>query len=529
MQNNPRNELRAKTTKGNDDLVLIRAGLIAAFLLSFQPAALQAELAGDWTVTGGFNMPVVSLLDSGSGWRKTASNPKCTADAEKGELVVRDHEVSTGAAFVFLNRPVRESLAGFETEFSTRIALDDVSGAPGFPALTLGFQDEGGGGKSLLLGWFVFSPGDCRVALTDESGKHLIPVAAFNWNDGKPRTYRVRKMKDDSGQMRVQVFIDGKAQLTKPVDYRELASSRSREGFRIGTSSPMKGTFRLSELFIGAPRGPLEEGGPAEAQPVPSRDITAWNVQPLPGGIQTAADAPEPSSTSPLAVDAGAVALSSLVRVKGNRSYRLVLQGTASAGVKQLDLGVAQFTERYPSAEPPIERISIALPAPQQREAGPIAEAGRGERPFEVTHEFYQREGNNRVRFSVAPQAGTLLLAKARLDGGGRYDPTTHLSSEIELPPREEMARVIKEVAGVNARLKSFGARSRLLFDDQRVVPFWGNGPLSYPVDDGMDQWGSYRSADLSAQVVGIPPQAELGKAAAIWKGKAQYDDSVQI
>ena len=498
--------------------------LVAVSLGSLHLPALRAESAGDWTATGGFDAPVVSLLDSRSGWQETAPNPKCTVETESGELIIRDPQASSTAAFVLLNRPLRKSLTGFETEFSVRIALEDAGGSRGYPALTVGFQDEGGEGKSVLLGWFVFSPGDCRVALTDDSGKYLVPVAAFNWNDGKPRTYRVRKMKDGTGRMRVQVWIDGKARLVETADYEELATARRREGFRIGTSSPSKGIFRLSELFIGAPQGPLDEGGPAEPKPVPSQDITSWSVQPLPGGLQT--DASETNAADPVAVDAGTVAVSSLLRVDGNRSYRLVLSGTASAGVKRLDLGVAQFTRGYPSAEPPIERVSIALPdLPEEPRSG--VKDGQDRRAFEVVHEFTQREGNNRVRFSVAPPTGTLSLGAVRLEGGGKYDPSTRLSPEIALPPREEMARALEGVAPVTAKLKTFDARSRLLFDDKRVVPFWGNGPHDYPVNAGLDQWPAYRDSGLSAQMVSILPQV-VGKDA-FWKGKNRYDDSVVI
>lgn len=491
-------------------------------------AAPGTAAAADWPSSASFNAPVPQMLQPGSGWNQQAPNPNCTVFEKDGELILDDREASSGGAFVLVHRPVPASLANLETEFSIKLALKNVSGPEAFPAITVGFQDEGGGGKAIMLGWFVLPGGDCRLAFTDASSKYLVPVAELNWKDGKPRAYTVRKMKDPSGAMRVQVWIDGAAQLPEPVPYEALATASGQTGFRVGTSSPQKGEYRVSELFIGSPRGPLENGLPAAAKPVPSQDLPlqAWKIQRAPFSIQMDSGAAQSTGESNvLSVDAGSAALSPTLPARGNRSYRLVIKGQAPYAVKQIEMEVAQFTKTYPSAEQPVERVTLPLPGPQGLWESLKSLFGKGGRSFEIAHEFYQRDGNDRTRVAVEPLSGPLLLSSARLEGGGNYDAPTRLKPDTKLPPPAVADRALADARPVEATVKGMGGRSRLLFNGGKVIPFWGNGPWTYPPE--VNHWNAYNAGGVSAQVVEIPQEAENNKAKVFWIGKNQFNYSV--
>ena len=495
-------------------------------LLIQQPVA--AGLPPDWNGSAGFKAPVPQILQEGSGWNMQTPNTNCTVYEKDGELILDDREASPGGAFVLVHRPISESLTGLETEFSIRLALQKVSGKESFPAITVGFQDEGGAGKVIMLGWFVLPGGDFRLAFTDASSKYLVPVAELNWKDGKPRVYTVRKIKDASGTLRMQVWIDGVAQLTEPVPYDGLAQANGQTGFRVGTSSPQKGEYHVSELFIGSPRGPMESGAPKAAMPVPSQDLPlqSWQIQGVPFSIQMdSATKPPAGAGSVLTVDAGSAALSPNIPAKGNRSYRLVIKGEAPYPVMEVGVDVAQFTKNYPSAEPPIERVTIPLPGPQ----GPWEQlkslVGKGKRSFLIVHDFHQRDGNDRIRVAVTPRSGKLALESVRIEGGGNYDVPTNLKPGTKLPPQSEADRALADAKPVKSEVKRMGGRSRLLFSGVKVIPFWGNGPWAYPPE--INHWLAYNAGGVSAQVVEIPQEAENNRAGAFWIGRNEFNHAV--
>ena len=499
--------------------------LLASALI--QVSNVQGQVSGALASTS-FTAPVPQILQPGSGWNKQTPNPNCTVYEKEGELILDDREASAGGSFVLVHRPVSKPLVDLETEFSIKMALKNVSGLESFPAITVGFQDEGGGGKVIMLGWFVLPGGDCRLAFTDASSKYLVPVAELNWKDGKPRVYTVRKTKDASGTMRVQLWIDGVAQLPEPLAYEALALAQGQTGFRVGTSSPQKGEYHVSELFIGAPRGPMESGAPKAAKPVPSQDLSlqSWQIQSVPFSIQMEAGVKTPAGESgALAVDADQAALSPSTPVRSNRYYRLIMKGQAPYAVKEVAVELAQFTKNYPSAEAPIERVTHRLPGPQGLVEKLKNLFGKGERSFEVVHEFYQRDGNDRIRMAVAPQVGGLVLESVRIEGGGNYDSPTRLKPDVKLPPPSVADRALADAKPVVSVLKAMGGRSRLLYNDVKVIPFWGNGPWAYPKE--VDHWQAYNAGGVSAQLVQIPQEAENNKTTAFWIGKNEFNYSV--
>ena len=89
-----------------------------------------------------------------------------------------------------------------------------------------GFRDEDNRGKVVSLGWFFDLDGDGKaddpgLALIGYSAKCLVPVVQKNLADGQFHEYCVRKYLDGN-EMKIQVFLDGKAQLDPPLIYDEL-------------------------------------------------------------------------------------------------------------------------------------------------------------------------------------------------------------------------------------------------------------------------------------------------------------------
>lgn len=205
-------------------------------------------------------------------------------------------------------------------------------------------------------------------------------------------------------------------------------------------------------------------------------------------------------------------------KVKDHFFYNIIVQGTVSDTIKQIILEVAQFTKDYPMAEPPIEQVILKIDKSNST-------IENSKRTFKVIHRYYQRQGNDRVIVHIVPQP-QLKLTELRLEEGENESALTQPLKD-KLPPSSQAEFALRNAKPTKAVLKNVGGRSRLLYNNQKVEPFFGDGPWFYSPDDGIDHWKALSSSGIPTHVVVIPCESEYGKEKAFWKGKDNYDYSV--
>jgi hypothetical protein len=127
--------------------------------------------------------------------------------------------------------------------YESRVKLDSLSGNLVF----LGVRDEGGDGKTVMLGW---DPNDGSLGLFSGSGAEFLSVNGADFVDGDFHTYEVLKL-GTAGTYSVQVRVDGVPQFGSPIDYSTFPNDVSSiNGIGYFSSTPGTSDMTLDYLSL---------------------------------------------------------------------------------------------------------------------------------------------------------------------------------------------------------------------------------------------------------------------------------------
>ena len=399
-----------------------------------------------------------------------------------------------------------------EYEFTIRLAIESA-GMASLPNCQVGFRDEGGEGRCVCLAWYRTGQDEFLLAFMEPTGAGpLMPISTLNWMDGTMRDYTVKKYRQPaSGEMVIQVLIDGQAQFHEPVPYARLSPDLdSRQGFQFGTSSATKGRYLVDDIRFGPLNGipPVADVSAANAPADAGETIT-----PVPGPWRLMSpEAPDAAlvgtnGEARIPVDGSTTARSSSMQLKPNRIYRVQGAAAVTGEVDAVRIEFEQFRGAYEVNLPPYQRHRLALPAA-------VADVTFG---FPV----YMRQENGRATLVVSAEGrgGTVVLRDLSLTGGGRYRPGLKLFAPEE--PMYDDAAIATEAA--QRAMPGAGVTNRngflALSVDHRVEPpFFNVGPMTISRETGW--WGAFGRAGIHLHSVHgrkSPNDAPFWRAAGVY------------
>jgi len=220
--------------------------LVAAFAISIAATLSTAELTTPNGAYDGTYSPPASPPGEGlSAWRKTGLNADIyvypTAGVPQGEASHWDNSTSGRIAMYRLHSDNSNDWKGnpalIEYEFYARLKMTsyctDEGGSNPSAFYVLGFRDEGGSGKTVMLGWY-----NDRLAWADNGTlrSSAVTITSTDYRDDSYHEYRVIKWKDAAGTMKVSIRVDGTDLATR--DYSAFSNDvDAAQGFFAGSST----------------------------------------------------------------------------------------------------------------------------------------------------------------------------------------------------------------------------------------------------------------------------------------------------
>jgi hypothetical protein len=400
-----------------------------------------------------------------------------------------------GGAYLQIYHPLdRKSIAGQEYEYSIRMAVSnakmlDYSGVAAMPLITGGLLDEGGG-KRILLSWYTPDKLTRLLAFSTHAsnGGPALPISFMNFNDGKFHTYIVKKYSDkQDGRFKIQVLIDGYAQLNPAADYEGFPDAQNNKyGLVLQTTSPAQATIVLEEFAF----GPLN-GVPA----IPDKSALAISATVPPRLLS-----PKWSSTE----NENTVG-SDFIPVTGNRNYTLSGKFNGKNAAKLI---IEQYQMNYTEADP----VKTVIPL----------EPGK-----QFSQDFYLKYWIDKVKFHLTG-ANSSDISSLNLNGGGAYVPETRLPVPEKVPALADTAAIIaKQPPHGFQRLAVPGAPKLLLNGESTGLVFHkGPGPIINQTPDKIGFYGMFRKYGFLKHEVPTIPMPTPG-IAPFWMGRDQYDFKV--
>ena len=406
------------------------------------------------------------------------------------------------------------TLEDTEYEFTMRLAIH-AAGTATLPNCQIGFRDEGGEGRCVVLAWYRAADDDFLLAFMNAAGAGpLMPVSYLNWMDGKMREYTVKKYRlPESGEMVVQVLIDGQPQFREPVPYARFPLDLGNDqGFQFGSSSATKGRYLVDDIRF----GPLNGIPPvAEVSAADELADTGKTITPIPGPwkLKRSADTPrealeKANGEVQIPVDGTSTASSAAMRLKPNRVYSVRGTAAVTGEVDAVYIEFEQFRGAYTVNVPPHQRHSLTLPA------------GGGE----VTFDFpaYMRMENDRVRVVISAEGrgGSVRVRDLSLTGGGHYRPGLKLFAQEE--PLYDNAAIAAEAAErtmPDARVTNHNGFLTFQVDGQVEPPVFYLSPMKSSRETGW--WGAF--GRVGSHLHSIHPRRP-SDSAPFWQAKGVYD-----
>jgi hypothetical protein len=193
---------------------------------------------------GSFNIPRVST--SKSTWIKNITGGLKEKKDSKSAIIILNDDSSKGL-FVFKRRAAKRP----EREFAGSFAFENAKVSKNV-LFNMGYRPEPNG-KFIVLAWKHSANNKYSISFVDAQMNMTIPVASFNWNDGNFRHYSVKKY-IENGTTKIQVYIDGKAQLKKPAFYDDFPDAKKfgKGFFSFGTCTPCVVRVQVKYVYYGS-------------------------------------------------------------------------------------------------------------------------------------------------------------------------------------------------------------------------------------------------------------------------------------
>lgn len=407
-----------------------------------------------------------------------------------------------------------------EYEFSVRFSVL-AAGIANAPAVTCGFFDEGGKGSRVTLAWYKTAAEERLVALNGINQYSLSPVSTFNWEDGKPHLYTVKKYRDTkSGKMVLQVLIDGVPQFKDPVLYGSNMTligpwkdsiAGSLTGFQFRTGDATTGRFVLDEMSY-VPLGKIPDA-PAQDGIALSALKNEW-VKPIPGPWlpgksgdgEGGVDVRDRSVR--LSVNGSVRANSAEMTLKPDRLYTIKGSCTVTGDVSSIDLHFDQYKKAYPFNTPPFQVKSLLGGSDNQR----------------IAFEFpvYQRITNNLATLAIQAKGnGSVTLSDLTISGGARFPNYLTVAPEQPGFNASDIENQIAAYPGPQKlKVENHNGYFQLTSPEGGIDPMFYNGRAGTKANGSW--WGAMGQAGIHLQsvAVGLPP----GDVPRFWIGKEKYD-----
>lgn len=377
-----------------------------------------------------------------------------------------------------LNDPAKD-----ETEFGITVAFD-YSMRSQAPSFHCGFRGESNtAGKTVALAWYNTLEGKYYIGLMDLNSDMLFPVADFKWDDGVFRKYEVKKYKDaKTGQMLVQVLIDGKSQFKEPVPYAKLFDSQRGAGFQIGTSSFAMVKARIKDFYCGY-LTKIPSPAAKNSYQVPDKNITImlkeWQ-------------------------NIGEQLVSERIKLVPNRDYQVSGEIKLSGLPSALKIGYSQFTGKYPEPVMPITSLTLSA-------------FENGSARFVVP--IYQRKEYDSGQVTLSLEGkGKIEDIKIQVSGSTEYkkDFTAPVKNNFVIPSQE-----LQKMLGVETATYIKLDKNNIFFDASKrdIAPFMYVGSmktLKY-----LCNWGGFEKQGVLLQSVHHSGSDDFP---AFWVGKEKYN-----
>ncbi|MBN8711334.1 MAG: beta-galactosidase, partial [Verrucomicrobia bacterium] len=472
---------------------------------------MAVSLAGAAVSEGVFPSPGSNPL---AGWQVNVPAGLEIKVESDGSLRVKDPVGSSGgSAGGIKTAPVWEGNPEEQpTYFSLTVAFQDVPVTLAHPALMVGFADEGGNGRGILLGFFRPSENEWLIGLVDNQAGLRVPVSLKKFADSTVHEYRVVKYRDPGDAvMKVQVLVDGKPAMKDPFPYSGLPSARgTKDGFRLTTLSPSRVTASVKHIQFGPFIGdaPLlaeddsESERPERFSPVEA--TWTWTA----AGADSSTKFAETNEGMAIPTPAMGALESDFVPLSGNRFYTLRAEVESGASAGRLRVKVRQYSRR--SMEPE---------SPDFASDWYVFKAGRPDVKVELP--FYMQQASGRGRFILEIESGGTLRVKSVECGSPQSWPAVVRPVDSEdLVSEETAVNTIRERKASSAGLKAEKHHVAMLVDQNQVAPCIYDTMGSLHPDTSSPSMAARAGIHLQCRVL---PSAVTGGGDAVWMGKDTY------